>query len=63
MGIKLIKKAELNTIYGLKIDANNNSIAAIDDLLEKGSGNFDITIDDLNRMRVNYVTINEGLKS
>lgn len=58
----IIKKAELNTIYGSKIDANNNSIVAIDDMLEKGSGNLDITVEDLNRMRANYVTINEGLK-
>lgn len=57
----IIKKAELNTIYGSKIDANEKSIAAIDDMLEKGS-NLDITVDDLNRMRTNYVTINEGLK-
>ena len=57
----IIKKAELNTIYGSKIDANNNSIAAIDDMLEKGT-NLDVTVEDLNRMRTNYVTINEGLK-
>lgn len=57
----IIKKAELNTIYGSKIDANNNSIAVIDDMLEKGT-NLDVTVDDLNRMRANYVTINEGLK-
>ena len=57
----IINKAELNTIYGSKIDANNNSIAAIDDMLEKGT-NLDVTVDDLNRMRANYVTINEGLK-
>lgn len=57
----IIKKAELNTIYGSKIDANNNSIAAIDDMLEKGT-NLDVTAEDLNRMRANYVTINEGLK-
>lgn len=57
----IIKKAELNTIYGSKIDANENSIASIDDMLEKGS-DLDVTVDDLNRMRANYVTINEGLK-
>lgn len=57
----IIKKAELNTIYGSKIEANEKSIAAIDDMLEKGS-NLDVTVDDLNRMRTNYVTINEGLK-
>ena len=57
----IIKKAELNTIYGSKIDANEKSIAAIDDMLEKGT-NLDVTVEDLNRMRVNYVTINEGLK-
>lgn len=57
----IIKKAELNTIYGSKIDANEKSIAAIDDMLEKGT-NLDVTIDDINRMRANYVTINEGLK-
>lgn len=57
----IIKKAELNTIYGSKIDANEKSIAAIDDMLEKGT-NLDVTVEDLNRMRANYVTINEGLK-
>ena len=57
----IIKKAELNTIYGAKIDANEKSIEAIDDMLEKGT-NLDVTVDDLNRMRANYVTINEGLK-
>lgn len=58
----IIKKAELNTIYGAKIDANEKSIEAIDDMLEKGT-NLDVTVDDLNRMRDNYVTINEGLKT
>lgn len=57
----IIKKAELNTIYGSKIDANEKSIAAIDDMLEKGT-NLDVTVEDLNRMRANYVTINESLK-
>ena len=57
----VIKKAELNTIYSSKIDANEKSIAAIDDMLEKGT-NLDVTVEDLNRMRTNYVTINEGLK-
>lgn len=57
----IIKKAELNTIYGSKIDTNEKSIAAIDDMLEKGT-NLDVTVEDLNRMRANYVTINEGLK-
>lgn len=57
----IIKKAELNIIYGSKIDANEKSIAAIDDMLEKGT-NLDVTVEDLNRMRTNYVTINEGLK-
>ena len=57
----IIKKAELNTIYSSKIDANEKSIAAIDDMLEKGT-NLDVTVEDLNRMRANYVTINEGLK-
>lgn len=57
----IIKKAELNTIYGSKIDANEKSITAIDDMLEKGT-NLDVTVEDLNRMRANYVTINEGLK-
>lgn len=57
----IIKKAELNTIYGSKIDTNEKSIAAIDDMLEKGT-NLDVTVEDLNRMRTNYVTINEGLK-
>lgn len=57
----IIKKAELNTIYGSKIDANEKSIVSIDDMLEKGS-DLDITVEDLNRMRANYVTINEGLK-
>lgn len=58
----IIKKAELNTIYGSKIDANEKSVASIDDMLEKGT-NLDVTIEDLNRMRANYVTINEGLKT
>ena len=31
-------------------------------MLEKGT-NLDVTVDDLNRMRANYVTINEGLKT
>jgi hypothetical protein len=57
----IIKKAELNTIYGSEIDANEKSIVAIDDMLEKGT-NLDVTVEDLNRMRANYVTINEGLK-
>ena len=57
----IIKKAELNTIYSSKIYANEKSIAAIDDMLEKGT-NLDVTVEDLNRMRTNYVTINEGLK-
>lgn len=57
----IIKKAELNTIYGSKIDTNEKSIAAIEDMLEKGT-NLDVTVEDLNRMRANYVTINEGLK-
>ena len=57
----IIKKAELNTIYSSKIDTNEKSIAAIDDMLEKGT-NLDVTVEDLNRMRTNYVTINEGLK-
>ena len=57
----IIKKAELNTIYGSKIDANEKSIAAIDGMLEKGT-NLDVTVEDLNRMRANYVTINESLK-
>ena len=57
----IIKKAELNTIYGSKIDTNEKSITAIDDMLEKGT-NLDVTVEDLNRMRANYVTINEGLK-
>ena len=57
----VIKKAELNTIYSSKIDANEKSIAAIDDMLEKGT-NLDVTVEDLNRMRTDYVTINEGLK-
>lgn len=57
----IIKKAELNTIYGSKIDANEKSITSIDDMLEKGT-NLDVTVEDLNRMRANYVTINEGLK-
>lgn len=58
----VIKKAELNTIYNSKIDANEKSIASIDDMLEKGTS-LDVTIEDLNRMRTNYVTINENLKT
>lgn len=58
----IIKKAELNTIYGAKIDANEKSIEAIDDMLKKGT-NLDVTVEDLNRMRANYMTINESLKT
>ena len=57
----VIKKAELNEIYGSKIKANETSIASIDDMLINGT-KMDVTTDDLNRMRENYVTINEGLK-
>lgn len=57
----VIKKAELNTVYGEKIAANETSIAAIDDMLEKGT-KLDVTEEELRKMRDNYVTINEGLK-
>lgn len=57
----VVKKAELNTIYGTKIENNNNSIAGIDDMLEKGT-KMDVTKEDLERMRANYVTMNEALK-
>ena len=57
----VVKKAELNTIYGAKIENNNNSIAGIDDMLEKGT-KMDVTKEDLERMRANYITMNEALK-
>lgn len=58
----IIKKAELNEIYGSKIKTNEASIAAIDDMLTSSNSKLDVTTDDLTRMRENYVTINEGLK-
>lgn len=58
----IIKKAELNEIYGSKIKTNEASIAAIDDMLTNSNSKLDVTTDDLTRMRENYVTINEGLK-
>lgn len=57
----VVKKAELNTIYGAKIENNNNSIAGIDDMLEKGT-KMDVSKEDLERMRENYITMNEALK-
>lgn len=57
----VVKKAELNTIYSAKIATNNNSIASIDDMLDKGTS-IDVSKDELEKMRVNYITINEGLK-
>ena len=57
----IIKRAELNTIYGEKISANEASIASIDDMLKNGS-NLDVTTEELEKMRDNYVTINEALK-
>lgn len=59
----IIKKAELNEIYGSKIKTNEASIAAIDDMLTSNNSKLDVTTDDLTRMRANYVTINEGLKT
>lgn len=58
----IIKKAELNEIYGSKIKTNEASIVAIDDMLTSSNSKLDVTTDDLTRMRENYVTINEGLK-
>ena len=57
----VIKKAELNTIYSEKISANESSIASIDDMLKNGS-KLDVSEEELNKMRENYVTINDALK-
>ena len=57
----VIKKAELNTIYSEKISANEASIASIDDMLKNGS-KLDVSEEELQKMRENYVTINEALK-
>lgn len=57
----ILKKAELNTIYSAKIAANENSIASIEDMLEKGTS-IDVPKEELEKIRENYVTINEGLK-
>ena len=57
----IIKKAELNTIYSAKIAANETSIASIDDMIKNGTS-IDVPEEDLEKMRENYVTINEGLK-
>lgn len=57
----IIKKAELNTVYSAKIATNENSIAGINDMLEKGTS-IDVSKEELEKMRENYVTINEGLK-
>lgn len=57
----IIKKAELNTVYSAKISANENSIAGINDMLEKGTS-IDVSKEELEKMRENYITINESLK-
>ena len=57
----IIKKAELNTIYSAKIAANETSIASIDDMIKNGTS-IDVPEEDLEKMRENYVTINDGLK-
>lgn len=57
----VIKKAELNTVYSEKISANEASIASIDDMLVKGSS-LNVSVEELEKMRNNYVTINESLK-
>lgn len=58
----VIKKAELNTVYSAKIAANNTSIAAIDDMLSNGS-KLEVTPEELQKMRDNYVSINADLKA
>ena len=57
----VLKKAELNAVYSSKISANETSISAIDDMLENGT-NMDVPVEELNKMRENYVTMNESLK-
>lgn len=57
----IIKKAELNTIYSAKIAANETSIASIDDMIKNGTS-IEVPEEDLEKMRENYVTINDGLK-
>lgn len=57
----MLKKAELNTIYSSKINANEASIAGIDDMLA-GNTKMDVAPDELEKMRENYISINESLK-
>lgn len=57
----VIKKEELRTIYGTKIQNNVNSIASIDDALENGT-KLDVTKEELEKMRENYVSMNESLQ-
>ena len=58
----VIKKAELNTIYSAKIETNNNSIASITDMLENGT-KIDVSKEELEKMRDNYLAINKGLET
>jgi hypothetical protein len=58
----VIKKAELNAIYSERIAANETSIASINDMLSRGT-DLNVTVEELEKMRENYVTINEALKN
>lgn len=58
----IIKKDELNTIYSKKIAGNETSIAAIDDMMTNGS-KIQVSEEELETMRNNYVAINEDLKA
>lgn len=57
----VLKKAELNAVYSSKISANETSISAIDDMLN-GNTHMDVSAEELNKMRENYITMNESLK-
>lgn len=58
----VIKKEELRVTYSTKIQNNINSIAGIDDALEKGT-KLDVTKEELEKMRENYVSMNESLQN
>ena len=58
----VIKKEELRVTYSAKIQNNVNSIAGIDDMLEKGT-KLDVTKEELEKMRENYVSMNESLQA
>lgn len=58
----VIKKEELRITYSTKIQNNINSIAGIDDMLEKGT-KLDVTKEELEKMRANYVSMNESLQN